>query len=355
MADSRTEIAGDDGHGSAARHRRSAWTWRDVPKYHRRIRGHSIPFLNLSGSVCALATPFRAHDQALDLDAFGRLIDYQLEGGTSALVVAGSTGEAASLELDEYIELLEYAVSRVAGRVPLLAGTGMSATRKTIAQTRRARAAGIDAALVVAPAYVRPTQEGLYRHFTEVAEHGGLPVILYNVPTRTACDLLPDTVARLLRHDNIVGIKEAVGDRARMSALLALRSATFRVLSGDDPTAARSQLDGADGVVSVAANVAPRLFSTLCAACSSADAVQARELDRRLRPLYALLAVEPNPIPVKWCLAQLGFGAATLRLPLTELGATHRNLGLEVLGGLALPGPLREAQSPTAGAAVRDA
>lgn len=290
----------------------------------------------LSGSICALATPLRSRDDALDLDAFGRLIDYQLAGGTRALVVAGSTGEAAALDETEYSTLLEFAAARVAGRVPLLAGTGLSATRKTIAQTQRARAAGMDFALVVAPAYVRPTQEGLYRHFGEVAEHGGLPVVLYNVPARTACDLLPETVARLAGHGNIVGIKEALPDAARMQALLALKNANFGVLSGDDPTCARAQLAGADGVISVAANVAPRLLAALCEACAAGAADRVDAIDRSLEPLYAVLGAEPNPIPLKWCLAQLGIGEPHLRLPLVPLSPAHRATAFEVLDRLGL-------------------
>ncbi|MEO7064241.1 MAG: 4-hydroxy-tetrahydrodipicolinate synthase [Dokdonella sp.] len=292
--------------------------------------------MNLSGSLCALATPLRSRDDALDLEAFGRLVDYQLAGGTRALVVAGSTGEAAALDDVEYSALLEFAVKRIAGRVPVLAGSGLSATRKTVAQTARARDAGVDAALVVAPAYVRPTQEGMYRHFCEVADRGGLPVVLYNVPSRTGCDLLPDTVARLAGHGNIIGIKEAWPDADRMSALLALKSATFSVLSGDDPTAARAMLAGADGVVSVAANVAPAMFSALCAACACADAALAQALDQQLRPLYTALATEPNPIPVKWCLSEMGFGEAHLRLPLLPLSATHHAAAIDVLARLGL-------------------
>lgn len=290
----------------------------------------------LSGSICALATPLRSSDDSLDLDAFGRLVDYQLDGGTQGLVVAGSTGEAAALEDAEYSALLEFAGKRIAGRVPVLAGSGLSGTRKTIAQTARARAAGIDAALVVAPAYVRPTQEGMYRHFCEVAEHGGLPVVLYNVPSRTGCDLLPTTVARLATHGNIIGIKEALPDAERMNALLALKGAAFSVLSGDDPTAARAMLCGADGVVSVAANVAPAQFSAMCAACARADSAQAQALDRQLYPLYAALAAEPNPIPLKWCLSALGIGEPYLRLPLLALSARHHATSVDALVGLDL-------------------
>lgn len=292
--------------------------------------------LILSGSICALATPFCARDDAIDFDAFGRLIDYQLAGGTRALVVAGSTGEAAALDDAEFSSLLEFAVTRVDGRVPLLAGTGQSATRKTIAHTQRARLAGVDAALIAAPAYVRPTQEGMYRHFSEIAEHGGLPVVLYNVPSRTACDLLPETIARLAQNGDIVGIKEAVSDPQRMIALLDMKGPRFAVLSGDDPTAARALLAGADGVISVAANVAPRWFGSLCEAAIAGDAALADATDLRLTQLYALLGVEPNPIPLKWCLSELGLGEAHVRLPLLSLSSIHHAQGIEVLSRLGL-------------------
>lgn len=290
----------------------------------------------LSGSICALATPFGARDHALDLDACGRLIDYQLDGGTRAIVMAGSTGEAAALDEREFPTLLEFAATRIARRVPVLAGTGLSATRKTIAQTQRARDAGVDIALVVAPPYVRPTQDGMVRHFSEVADHGGLPVVLYNVPSRTACDLLPETVARLAGHGNIVGIKEARPEPERMRALLALASDRFAVLSGDDPTAMRAMLAGAAGVISVAANVAPSAFATLCERCASQDAAAAETADRRLRALYDFLGVEPNPIPVKWCLSELGIGGHDVRLPLVPLSAAHRARGREILVELGL-------------------
>ena len=290
----------------------------------------------LSGSICALATPFRGRDDALDLDACARLIDHQLAGGTHALVVAGSTGEAAALEESEYSQLLEFAVERVAGRVPVLAGTGLSATRKTIAQTERARAAGIDIALVVAPPYVRPTQEGLYRHFSEVADRGGLPVVLYNVPSRTSCDLLPETVARLAGHANIIGIKEARPEPERMQALLELASPGFSVFSGDDPTCVYAMQAGAAGVISVAANVAPADFSALANACKKGDAKGAQAIDHRLRALVDFLGIESNPIPLKWCLAQIGIGEPQLRLPLVPLSPVHHARGRDVLVRLGL-------------------
>jgi 4-hydroxy-tetrahydrodipicolinate synthase len=292
--------------------------------------------LNLSGSICALATPFRAADGALDLDAFDRLIDYQLAGGTRGVVVAGSTGEGAALENDEFPILVERAVHAAAGKVPVLAGTGLQSTHKTIVQTRLAAAAGADLALVVTPAYVRPTQEGLYRHFSEVAEHGRIPLMLYNVPSRTACDLLPATVERLASHPMIVGIKEARADAERMHDLLGLRSAGFRIFSGDDPTCARAMLAGANGVVSVAANVAPAAMQDLSGHAMSADQAATMRADQCLVALYELLGAEPNPIPVKWMLQRLGLGGETPRLPLLPLSPAYHAQAEHVLVTLGL-------------------
>lgn len=292
--------------------------------------------MTLSGSIVALATPFGANDHALDLDACGRLIDAQIAQGTRAIVMAGSTGEAAALDEREFSSLLAFAVARIGKRVPVLAGTGLSATKKTIAQTQRAKDAGVDLALVVAPAYVRPTQEGMYRHFSEIAEHGGLPVVLYNVPSRTACDLLPETVAKLTRHGNIVGIKEARSERERMQALLTCQSDRFAVLSGDDPTAMRAMLDGAKGVISVAANAAPAAFAEMCERAIACDVDGASKADARLRDLYDFTGVEPNPIPVKWLLAALGFGTPEMRLPLVPLSPAHHAKGREILVRLGL-------------------
>jgi 4-hydroxy-tetrahydrodipicolinate synthase len=277
--------------------------------------------LNISGSICALATPFVAGG-ALDLGAFGRLIDDQLDGGTQALVVAGSTGEAHFLEHDEYARLLEFAVQRVGGRVPVIAGTGEAGTAKTVALTRRAAALGADAALVVTPCYVRPTQDGLRRHFLEVAEHGGLPVLLYNVPSRTACDMEPATVAALREHPAIVGIKEARGDGERIRAIAELVRADFVYLSGDDGSAHEAMLAGAAGTVSVVANLVPQAFRALCDAARAGDREAARERAGALAPLLDALGCAPNPIPVKAGLAALGIGDGSLRLPLVALHDT---------------------------------
>jgi 4-hydroxy-tetrahydrodipicolinate synthase len=284
---------------------------------------------SIAGSICALATPFRGG--AVDFDAFSRLIDFQLEGGTQGLVVAGSTGEAHALETTEYDLLLRHAVSRAGGRATILAGTGTANTRKTIELTRRAQGLGAEAALVVTPYYVRPTQEGLLRHYTEVADRGGLPVVLYNVPGRTGCDLKPDTVAKLALHDRIVGIKEAVGDAERVAALAALNGPQFVFLSGDDPTGMAAMLAGAEGVISVAVNAAPRPFRALCDAARAGDRAQAQAMHDALMPLFDLLGVEPNPIPLKWALAHLGIGTSELRLPLTTLSAAYHGRARSVL------------------------
>ncbi|UPG84398.1 4-hydroxy-tetrahydrodipicolinate synthase [Luteibacter aegosomatis] len=274
--------------------------------------------MDISGSITALATPFAA-DGSLDLAAFGRLLDQQLAGGTQAVVVAGSTGESHFLEHDEYDRLLGFAVKHVGKRVPVIAGTGEAGTAKTIAATRRAKELGADAALVVAPFYVRPTQEGLRRHFLAVADHGGLPVILYNVPPRTGCDIAPETVAVLREHPAIVGIKEARGDAERIRALAELVRPDFVYLSGDDNTAHEAMLAGAAGTVSVVANLVPQAFRELCDAARQGDAARTAQAAARLAPLVDALNCAPNPIPVKAGLAALGLGSAAPRLPLVEL------------------------------------
>lgn len=280
--------------------------------------------MHLSGSITALATPFTTAGE-IDFAAWCRLLDAQLAGGTRAVVVAGSTGEAAALSDQEYARLIEAAVAQIGGRIPVLAGSGQSNTAKTVAQTRLARESGADVALVVTPPYVRPTQAGLVVHYQEVAEHGGLPVVLYNVPGRTGCDLLPETVAQLAVHPNIVGLKEARGDEPRWNALYPLASRQFTLLSGDDPTFVRAIRGGAVGVISVASNVVPRAFAGICQFLENSQFDEAAALDQRLQGLYEFLGVESNPIPVKAILQRLGVGAG-LRLPLLSLSADHTGL-----------------------------
>ncbi|MBP3985834.1 4-hydroxy-tetrahydrodipicolinate synthase [Pseudoxanthomonas helianthi] len=277
--------------------------------------------MSLSGSITALATPFTGAGE-LDLDAWRKLLKRQLDGGTQGVVVAGSTGEAAALTDDEYVAILRIAVEMLGARIPVLAGTGQMNTARTIAQTRLAKSAGAECALVVTPAYVRPTQAGLVAHYRAVAEQGGLPVLLYNVPGRTGTDMQPETVAELAPHPNIVGIKEAVAAPERMAALLALRSDKFVVLSGDDGTAARSMLDGADGLISVGSNALPASFRRLCDLSRAGDRAAAESWDAQLQPFYGFLGVEPNPIPVKALLQRQGLGSG-LRLPLLPLSSAH--------------------------------
>jgi 4-hydroxy-tetrahydrodipicolinate synthase len=274
--------------------------------------------MDIRGSICALVTPF-GPDGALDLAAFGRLLDFQIAGGTQAVVVAGSTGEAHMLEHDEYDRLLAFAVEHVARRIPVIAGTGEAGTAKTVAFTKRARSLGADVALVVAPYYVRPTQEGLRRHFLEVAEQGGLPTLLYNVPSRTACDISPDITAVLRDHPAIIGIKEARGDAERIKRTAELVRPDFVYLSGDDQTAADAMLQGAAGTISVVANLVPRAFRALCDAATAGDRAATARCNATIDPLVQALNCAPNPIAVKAGLPDLGLGTAAPRLPLVEL------------------------------------
>lgn len=277
--------------------------------------------MQLSGSITALVTPFDSTG-ALDFAAWQRLVEWQVSSGIDAIVVAGSTGEAAALSDDEYSALIRSAVKQVAGRIPVLAGTGQSNTAKTIAQTRLAKSSGADIALVVTPPYVRPTQAGLVEHYQAVADEGGLPVVLYNVPGRTGCDMQPETVAVLCMHPNIIGLKEARGDEDRWNALYPLASAHFSLLSGDDPTCVRAIQGGAAGVISVASNAVPGTFSKICRHLQAGETAEAQALDRRLQGLYDFLGCEPNPIPIKAILTRLGCGTG-LRLPLLPLSAEH--------------------------------
>ncbi len=275
------------------------------------------------GSIVALVTPMTA-DGALDWCALRRLVDWHVEAGTAALGVAGTTGESPTLDVDEHCELIQRSVEYAAGRLPVLAGTGANATAEAMVLTRTAQAAGADACLSVVPYYNRPMQEGLYRHYRQIAESADIPQLLYNVPARTACDLMPDTVMRLAELPGIIGIKEASGDVARLRALLARRPSTdFLVYSGDDPTATQAMLDGADGVISVSANVAPTQLAELCAAALSGDEARSRALDAQLATLYHSLFVESNPIPVKWALSEMGHIERGIRLPLTALSEVH--------------------------------
>ena len=293
--------------------------------------------MQLHGSICALVTPFDAREQ-IDFPALDRLLDWHLASGTHGFVLAGSTGEAALLDDDEYRALLGHAVARVGRRRPVIAGIGSPSTRKSIALARIAVEAGADAVLAVTPYYVRPTQHGLLAHYLHLAVESALPIVLYNVPGRTGCDLLPETAAALSAHPRIIGIKEARPEPERMAALLKLQNPEFAVLSGDDPTAVQAMLSGAKGTISVAANVAPRAFAMLCERAVSGNAatrLTAVDLDARLQDLYRVLGIEPNPIPAKWALHRLGHLDAIHRLPLTPLSAQHHGALDQCLADLA--------------------
>lgn len=279
--------------------------------------------VQITGSVCALITPF-THSEQIDFAALERLLEAQVHGGTHALVIAGSTGESVALEEAELAELWRAAVRMAAGRIQIVAGTGAPSTAKALRMTRLAQDCGVTAALVVTPAYVRPSQEGLFQHFSQIAERGGLPIVLYNVPARTACDLLPETVAKLAGLPQVIGIKEAVPERTRVQQLLSLQNQGFSVLSGDDPTAFTSYQMGARGLVSVAANPLPAAMRQLWDLCQAGNWRGAEELHDRLMPTFAALALESNPIPVKWAMHGLGYCGPSIRGPLHKLGVAHR-------------------------------
>lgn len=275
------------------------------------------------GSIPALVTPMR-DDGALDLAAWDALLDFHLREGSDALVVGGTTGESPTLAQEELESLIRRASARVAGRIPVIAGSGTSDTARSIVLSQAAEAAGADGLLVVTPYYSKPTQEGLYQHFTAIADAVGIPVILYNVPGRTACDLLPETIARLSRHARIVGVKEATGDVARGREVLRVAVPGFMLISGDDPTAAALMKIGARGVISVTANAVPRAMHGLCAAALAGRHDAAAVTDAQLASLHKALFVESNPIPVKWAVHRLGLIGPALRLPLTPLSADLR-------------------------------
>jgi 4-hydroxy-tetrahydrodipicolinate synthase len=274
----------------------------------------------LQGSLVAIVTPMQ-DDAALDLEAFRRLIDWHVAEGTDGIVVVGTTGESPTVDFDEHRLLIKTAVDHAAGRIPVIAGTGANSTSEAIELAAYARESGADFSLSVVPYYNKPTQEGLYRHFRAIAEAVDLPHILYNVPGRTVADLQNDTVLRLAQVPNIIGIKDATANLERGSELIRRKPREFRVYSGDDATGLPLILLGGNGVISVTANVAPRLMREMCAAALAGDVARARELNNRLLPLHRHLFLEANPIPVKWAVQQMGLIRGGIRLPLTPLSA----------------------------------
>lgn len=289
-----------------------------------------------SGSIVAIVTPMNV-DGSVDFKALDRLVEFQIDNRTDGIVAVGTTGESATLNVDEHIEVVRRVVAAANKRVQVIAGTGANSTAEAIELTRLAKQAGVDACLLVTPYYNKPPQEGLYRHFRLIAESVAIPQILYNVPGRTACDMKPETVVRLASVPNIVGLKEASGSLDRNRQLIELVGDKLALLSGDDDIAVESTLAGFKGVISVTANVAPRKMHDAIAAALAGRAEQARQADASLRPLHRNLFLEANPIPVKWALARMGLIGDSIRLPLTPLAAEFHVPVLEALraGGIA--------------------
>lgn len=292
----------------------------------------------LKGSLVALVTPFDDHNR-VDYAALKRLIDFHVAEGSDGLVIAGTTGESATLVRDEHVELVNRAVELADGRLPVIAGTGSNSTAQTVDLSLAVRDSGIFGYLVVVPYYNKPVQEGMYRHFSAVADSVDKPVMLYNVPGRTASDLLPETVARLAQHDNIWAIKEATGSIDRLRDIQALVPAEFGLFSGDDFTVLPFIEQGGHGVVTVSGNVAPAKMAELCRLASAGRHDAAKAVDDRLQPLNTALFLESNPIPVKWAVSQMGMISGHIRLPLTPFSAQyHEQMRVAMSGaGVEIP------------------
>ena len=274
----------------------------------------------LQGSFVALVTPMSANG-SLDFNALEGLIEWHVESGTDGIVSVGTTGESATVSVPEHLEIIEKTIEFVDGRVPVIAGTGGNSTQEAIELTQKASELGADYALIVTPYYNKPNQEGLFQHFIKIADSVEIPQILYNVPSRTACDLRPQTVLRLAEHQNIIGIKEALDSSERLSELIRISQSiadqkNFSIFSGDDPSFNSFMANGGDGVISVAANIVPKYISQICSLNLSDQFDDANEINSLLENLYELLFVESNPIPVKWMLNKMGRIQPGIRLPL---------------------------------------
>jgi 4-hydroxy-tetrahydrodipicolinate synthase len=274
----------------------------------------------IQGSIVAIVTPMH-EDGSLDLPGLRKLIDWHIAEGTDGIVIVGTTGESPTVTVEEHCELIKVAVEHTARRIPIIAGTGGNSTAEAIELTRFAKKVGADASLQVVPYYNRPTQEGIYLHFHKIAESVDLPVILYNVPGRTVADMSNETMLRLAKVPGIIGVKEATGNIGRGTDLMRLAPDSFTVYSGDDATAMALMFCGAKGNISVSANVAPRAMHELCVAAIRGDVAAAVKINDRMLPLHNRLFVEPNPVPVKWAMVQMGLIQAGMRLPLAPLGA----------------------------------
>lgn len=286
------------------------------------------------GSIVALLTPM--HNNQIDIPRLRDLVEFHIEMGSHGLIAAGTTGESGTLSHDEKILVIKTVIDQAKERIPVIAGTAMNATRDCIQLTQEAMECGAHAALIMTPAYIKPTQEGLYQHYSQIAQAVAVPIILYNVPQRTACDLLPETVARLAKISNIVGIKDATGQMTRLQQILRLSEGSIDVFSGDDFTAASWMLAGAKGNISAAANVAAKLMAKLCDSALDGDQAQCLRLNDQLAPLYELLFIETNPIAIKWAVSKMGLIKNELRLPLTCLSKEHHEPLQKVLKSLEL-------------------
>lgn len=278
---------------------------------------------SIHGSIVALVTPMH-HDGSVDWDALKKLVEWHIEQGTHSIVAVGTTGESATLDVEEHAQVIEAVIKAAAGRIPIIAGTGANSTREAIELTETARKLGADAALLVTPYYNKPTQEGLYQHYKAIAEAVDLPQILYNVPGRTGVDMHNDTVIRLADVDHIVGIKDATGDLNRGHDLINRLNQKIAVYSGDDATAYRLILLGAQGNISVTANVAPGVMSQVCEAAKAGNREEAEQLNNSIAVLHQILFCESNPIPVKWALSDMGLIGTGIRLPLTVLAESYQ-------------------------------
>ena len=294
---------------------------------------------NLKGSITALVTPMES-DGEINWEGLKDLIEWHISSNTSGLVVVGTTGESATLDVSEHVQLIERAVDISNGRIKVIAGTGANSTKEAIYLTSSAKSAGADAALLVTPYYNKPTQEGLYLHYQLIADEVDFPQILYNVPSRTGCDLLNDTVMRLVDHQNIVGLKDATGDLGRLEDFVtnldSEQKDNFALYSGDDPTATEFMINGGTGTISVTSNIVPKTISNICDYALSGEAKAARDLDTTLVRLNQILFIESNPIPVKWMLNRIGRITDGIRLPLSHLDSKFHDKAEEVLSELNL-------------------
>tara|TARA_R110002072_G_scaffold89232_5_gene199983 strand:+ start:5205 stop:6080 length:876 start_codon:yes stop_codon:yes gene_type:complete len=284
----------------------------------------------ISGSIVALVTPMHA-DGSIHWDHLSDLLEWHIDQGTNGIVPVGTTGESATVDVKEHCEIVKHTVKVVDGRLPVIAGTGANSTREAIELTRAAKDAGADACLLVTPYYNKPTQEGLYLHYKAISTAVAIPQILYNVPGRTACDMMPATVARCSKLEHVIGIKEATGDLQRSLDIQELCGDSMVIYSGDDATFVDLILGGAKGTISVTANVAPQLMSNVCNAALQGDGDLAKKLNEKLVSLHNDLFLESNPIPVKWALAKMGKIESGIRLPLTELSPEYHEIVLEAM------------------------